>query len=211
MKKSLIIFLLILSNVAIAQNKTKLDVTKSLVGNYELKSISAFMGANTMVDYDKANGKWKGFMSMNNGGQRNGGAITITPEVLKKLKSMEIIVKPDLSISFNCNGNQIANIPFKEDGMIFEIKGTIEEYSSTLYKLKPELTFEDGQLYFYAKDYTEETELEPYDIAEVAPNTIVVSYDTKLKEFNVSLSNAGIGLSRGLSTYSFKKKLVVKK
>lgn len=37
MKKSLIIFLLILSNVAFAQNKTKLDVTKSLVGNYELK------------------------------------------------------------------------------------------------------------------------------------------------------------------------------
>jgi antitoxin component YwqK of YwqJK toxin-antitoxin module len=207
MKKSLIIFLLILTNVAFAQNKTKLDVTKSLVGNYELKSISAFMGANTMVDYDKANGKWKGFMSMNMGGQRNGDAITITPEVLKKLKSMEIIVKPDLSISFNCNGNQIANIPFKEDGMVFEIKGTIEEYSQ-YNKLKPELTFEDGQLFFYAKDYTEETALAPYDIAEVVPNTIIVSYDTKLKEFNVSLCTLD---GMGTSTYSFKKKLVVKK
>ena len=207
MKKSLIIFLLILSNVVFAQNKTKLDVTQSLVGNYELKSISAFMGANTMVDYDKTNGKWKGFMSMIVGGQRNGDAISITPEVLKKLKSMEIIVKPDLSISFNCNGNQIANIPFKADGMVYEINVPIEEYSS-LSKLKPALTFEDGQLFFYAKNYSEETALEAYDIAEVGPNTIIVSYDIKLKEFNVSLCRLE---GMGTSTYSFKKKLVAKK
>ena len=207
MKKSLIIFLLILSNVAFAQNKTKLDVTKSLVGKYELNAISAVMGANTMVDYEKANGKWKGFMSMIMGGQRNGEALKITPDVLVKLNTMEIIVNPDLSIEFNCNKIQIANIPFKEDGMVFEIKGTIEEYS-TLYKLKPELTFEDGELFFYAKDYTDETELVPYDIAEVAPNTIIVSYDTKLKEFKVSLNRLeGMGASK----YSFKKKLVVKK
>jgi hypothetical protein len=207
MKKSLIIFLLILSNVAFAQNKTKLDVTKSLVGKYELNAISAVMGANTMVDYEKANGKWKGFMSMIMGGQRNGEALKITPDVLVKLNTMEIIVNPDLSIEFNCNKIQIANIPFKEDGMVFEIKGTIEEYS-TLYKLKPELTFEDGELFFYAKDYTDETELVPYDIAEVAPNTIIVSYDTKLKEFKVSLNRLE---GMGASTYSFKKKLVVKK
>jgi hypothetical protein len=208
MKKSLIIFLLILSNVAFAQNKSKQDVLKSLVGKYELNTISALMGANTMVDYNKTNGRWKGFMSMNHGGQRNGGAITITPEVLKKLKSMEIIVKPDLSISFNCNGNQIANIPFKEDGMVFEITGTIEEFSP-LYKIKPELTFEDGVLFLYAKDYTDEIALEPYDIAEVAPNTVIVSYDTKLKEFNVGLVR--LEGTMASSYYSFKKKLVVKK
>ena len=207
MKKSLIIFLLILTNVAFAQNKSKQDVLKSLVGKYELNAISALMGANTMVDYNKTNGKWKGFMSMNMGGQRNGEALKITPEVLVKLNTMEIIVNPDLSVELNCNKNQIANIPFKGDGMVFEITGTIEEYSQ-YNKLKPELTFEDGQLFFYAKDYTEETALAPYDIAEVVPNTIIVSYDTKLKEFNVSLCTLD---GMGTSTYSFKKKLVVKK
>ncbi len=208
MKKSLIIFLLILSNVAFAQNKSKQDVLKSLIGKYELNSISALMGANTMVDYNKTNGRWKGFMSMNMGGQRNGEALKITPEVLVKLNTMEIIVNPDLSVEFNCNKNQIANIPFKADGMVFEITGTIEDFSP-LYKIKPELTFEDAQLFLYAKDYTDETALEPYDIAYVTPNTIVVSYNTKIKEFDVWLVRLeGMMAS---SYYSFKKRLVVKK
>ena len=209
MKKCIVLFLLILSNITYAQTKSKEEVLKSIVGQYELNDISASMGANTMVDYYKMKGLWKGTYSMLMGGRRESEGIKISPDVLKKLKTMKIKVNPDLSIVFSCNEIPIATIPFKADGMVYEMTGSYNVSSQgELSQLQPELTFQDGQLFLYAKDNLDETVLEPYDIADVLPNTILISYELKDKTFNVILCESE---GMGYSTYTFKKSVVIKK
>ena len=208
--RCIVLFLLILSNITYGQTKSKEELLKSIVGQYDLNGISAFMGANTMVDYYKMKGLWKGSYSMLMGGRRESEGIKISPDVLKKLKTMKIKVNPDLSIVFSCNEIPIATIPFKADGMAYELNGTYDENSrEELSKLRPGLTFKDGELFLYAKDNLDETVLEPWDIADVVPNTILISYKLKDKTFDVFLCESELGM--GSSTYTFSKSVVIKK
>ena len=59
MKKCIVLFLLILSNITYAQTKSKEEVLKSIVGQYELNAISAITRDNLVVDYFKLKGLWK--------------------------------------------------------------------------------------------------------------------------------------------------------
>jgi hypothetical protein len=114
-----------------------------------------------------------------------------------------------LSIVFSCNEIPIATIPFKADGMVYEMTGSYNVSSQgELSQLQPELTFQDGQLFLYAKDNLDETVLGPYDIANVLPNAIFISYVLKDKTFDVVMCESE---TMGLSTYTFKKSVVIKK
>ena len=209
MKKCIVLFLLIFSNITYAQTKSKEEVLKSIVGKYDLNSISALMGANTLIDYTKTKGIWKAYASMLMQGRRSGENLPISPDVLKKLKTMKIMVNPDLSVVLSCNETAIATIPFKEDGMMYELKGTYDENSrEELYKPKPNVTFKDGELFLYAKDQMGETELAPYDFAEVFANALVISYKVKENEFQVVLCESE---GTGFATYVFKKGITPKK
>jgi hypothetical protein len=189
--------------------KSKEEVLKSIVGKYELDGISSFMGANTMVDYYKPKGIWKGSMSMLVMGRRQAEAIKISPNVLKKLNTMKIMVNPDLSVVFSCNEIPIATIPFKADGMLLELQGTSNEnWRDELKQLKSTLTFQDEFLFLYAKEYVDETQLEPYDIVDVLPNAIIISYNVKENGFQVVLCESE---GTGFSTYEFKKGIIPKK
>lgn len=189
--------------------KSKEEVLKSIVGKYELSGISSFMGANTMVDYYKSKGIWKGSMSMLAMGRRQAEAIKISPNVLKKLNTMKIMVNPDLSVVYSCNETPIATIPFKADGMLLELQGASNEnWRDELKQLKPTLTFQDELLFLYAKEYADEIELEPYDIVDVLPNAIIISYKVKENEFQVVLCESE---GTGFSTYEFKKGVSPKK
>jgi hypothetical protein len=209
MKKKIVLFLIILSNITYGQTKSKEEVLKSILGKYELNTISAFMGANTMVDYYKVNGLWKGSYSMLMGGRRESESIKISSDVLKKLKTMKIIVNADLSVVFSCNDIPIATVPFKGDGMVLDLKGTYDENSRVeLNQLKSGLTFKDGVLFIYAQDNLDETVLGPYDIVDVLPNTIIISYEVKSRTFDVVMCESE---GMGSSSYSFKKGITPKK
>ena len=210
MKKILFIFLILLSNIGFAQSKSKEDVLKSLAGNtYQLDAIYASMGANTMVDYYKSKGIWKGTMSMLMMGRREAENLKITPVELKKLNTMKIVINTDLSVVLSCNDVELANIPFKSDGMVFELKGTYEEFSANeLDKIKPDLIYKEGELYLYAIDSLEESYLEPYDLAGVAPTIMVITYNLKENNFKILLSNSEV---IGAASYEFKKRAIVKK
>lgn len=189
--------------------KSKEEVLKSIVGKYDLNSISALMGANTLIDYTKTKGIWKAYASMLMQGRRSGENLPISPDVLKKLKTMKIMVNPDLSVVLSCNETAIATIPFKADGMKYELKGTYDENSrEELYKPKPNVTFKDGELFLYAKDQMGETELAPYDFAEVFANALIISYKVKENEFQVVLCESE---GTGFATYVFKKGIAPKK
>jgi len=209
MKKSLFVGLMILSNMIFAQNSTKESIIKSLIGTHDLNSISAFMGANTMVNYDKSKGVWKGFMSMIMMGRRDGEKIKITPDLLRKLNTMKIIVNEDLSMTLTCNNSTLVNVPFKADGMVLNIKEAFNDESQYgLDKIKPELTFSEGELFLYAQDALDENENLSYDIAEVGPNSMVISYSLKDRTLKVLLCVKEGG---GAADYFFKKKVVTNK
>jgi hypothetical protein len=207
MKKCIVLFLLILSNITYGQTKSKEELLKSIVGQYELNGISAITGDNLVVDYFKSKGLWKLTSAM---------SLTQKPESLKiasadliKLKTTKIIVNKDLSIKVSCNDFTIATIPFKADGMVFELKGTYGEDSrEELSQLKPGLIFNDEVLFLYAKDNLAEAEFQPYNLVEILPSAIIISYNFKEKEFQMMLCESE---GMGSSTYTFSKSVVIKK
>ena len=138
------------------------------------------MGANTLVDYFIENGKWKASGSSNMGGMREGYDIELLKDDLKKLQTMKIVVSEDLSVSLYCNNKEYFKAPFKEDGFSYSLKHMSEN-------LKANSTFIDDYLYFYAKDNFTETELENLDIVGVLADAVVVKYNTKTNEFEMSL------------------------
>ncbi len=207
MKKYIVLFLLIFSNVTYAQTKSKEEVLKSIVGQYELNDISAITGDNLVVDYFKLKGLWKQTVAMSLTQKRE--SLKIAPADLIKLKTMKIMVNNDLSIKVSCNDFTIATIPFKSDGMILDFNGTYGEDSrEELSQLKPGLIFNDGILFLYAKDNLAEAEFQPYNLVEILPSAIIVSYNLKEKEFQMMLCESE---GMGLSTHTFKKSVVIKK
>jgi hypothetical protein len=159
-----------------------------LKGDHKLNSISGFMGANTIVDYIIENGKWTASGSSNMGGMREGYDIELTKDDLKKLQTMKIVVSDDLSVSLYCNNKEYFKAPFKEEGFSYSLKKSPKEYSSHMSEnLKANSTFIDDYLYFYAKDNFKESELENLDIVGVLADAVVIKYNTKKNEFEMSL------------------------
>jgi hypothetical protein len=159
----------------------KKETLSKLVGEHNLYTISGFMGANTMIDYTLKNGKWSAIGSSLNMGEREAYDWDISNNDLKKLKSMKIIVNPDLSVTFSCNGKVYENIPFQEDGA--------------------KTSFREDQLFLFEREKYSEKKLGEIDIIGVSPNTLVISYQTKQNEFSVHLANSEMADSE---TYSFK-------
>ncbi|MEX0635929.1 MAG: hypothetical protein WD135_04105 [Ferruginibacter sp.] len=175
----------------------------NLIGDHKLSSISGFTGANTMVDYSIDNGKWIASGSSNSGGMREGYDIELSKEDLKKLQSMKIVVSEDLSLSLLCNNKEYFKTPFQEDGLSFFLKKSPKDYESNMsINLKPNSTFIDDYLYLYAKDNVKESEINYVDIVQVAADAIVLKYNTKTNEFEMSLF---YGDCCDNSSYTFKK------
>lgn len=174
----------------------------NLKGEHKLSSISGFMGANTMVDYYIENGKWIASGSSLSGGMREGYDIELSKDDLKKLQSMKIVVSEDLSLSLFCNNKEYFKTPFQEDGLSYFLKKSPKDYESNMsINLKPNSTFIDDYLYLYAKDNVKESEINYVDIVQVAADAIVLKYNTKTNEFEMSLF---YGDCCGNSSYTFK-------
>ena len=122
------------------------------------------------------------------GGMREGYDIDLTKDDLKKLQTMKIVVSEDLSVSLYYNNKEYFKAPFKEDGFSYSLKKSPKEYSSNMSEnLKANSTFIDDYLYLYAKDNFKETELENIDIVGVLADAVVIKYNTKTNEFEMSL------------------------
>jgi hypothetical protein len=166
----------------------KKELLSSLIGEHPLQSISGFMGANTMVDYIKENGKWSASGSSLSAGMREPFDINLSQAYLKSLNSMKIKVGDDLSVSLLCNGKEYFKTPFIENGLGYYLKKSPKDYSSGMSeKLTPESTFLDESLYLYAKDFISENEMNKINVAEVMADAVVITYNTKSKQFEMNL------------------------
>jgi len=175
----------------------------NLIGEHKLSSISAFMGANTMVDYFIKNGKWIASGSSLSGEMREGYDIALSYDDLKKLQLMKIVVSKDLSLSLSCNNKEYFKTPFQEDGLSYFFKKLPKDYESNVsINLKSNSTFIDEYLYLYARDNIKESEINYIDIVQVAPDVVIIKYNTKDKEFEMNLF---YGDCCNNSTYIFKK------
>jgi hypothetical protein len=207
MPKLLTFMLLLISSICFSQNKSKKEILQSLVGTHPLNDISGLMGANSMIDYNKVNGKWKGYFSMNMGGMRNGEAIKIQPEALSRLNSMEIVVNPDLSIDFNCKKQTLFSVPFVENGMFLEMNKAYNENSPhDLFLMKSDLTIKNGNLYLFANDNIGSEKIEPlkFEYLESDALTVYLYYSINEKTFN--LIHCDGEYDTGITTYSFKRR-----
>ena len=180
----------------------KKELMTKLIGEHSLKSISGFMGANTMVDYLLENGKWSASGSSNSGGMREGYDVTISKKDLEKLKSMKIVVAENLSVSFLCDGKSYFETPFKEDGMNYLLEKAPKDFNSDVPKnLESSTTFLDNYLFFYAKDKVAEGDIKFSEFVGVMADAVMLKYNTTTNEFELVLF---YGDCCDSSTYLFK-------
>jgi hypothetical protein len=166
----------------------KKELLTSLVGEYQLESISGAMGANTMVDYNLVEGKWAASGSSNNGGMREGYNIELTEKDLNKLATATIKVAEDLTVTYSCAGKPYFTLPYKENGLEFRLSKSLEDYILGVPKgLTPNSTILEGDLYLLAKDGIAADELKEIDMLEVGADAAVLSYNLQAKEFELTL------------------------
>lgn len=193
-----------------AVEKTKEEVPKSekevilsgLIGDHSLNSISGFMGANTMVDYTLEGGKWVAEGSGIEDAMRQAYDIDLEREDIKMLSSMKIQVANDLSVKLVCNGKTYYTMPMNTTGMAYFLRNSPKKYSSNFpAKLSESATIIGDYLYLYAKDNVSENEISSLNIAQVEADVISIAYNTKTKQFEMSLF---YGDCCDNSTYYFK-------
>jgi hypothetical protein len=169
----------------------KKNILTSLKGSHKLESISGFMGANTMFDYGCEKGEWWGYGSSIYNATRTDYDIDLSKEEINKLKTMTINISEDLTITVLCKGKEYFKVPYKEDGMgYFLNKPTVEYFSVIPSNLKPSTLFLEDNLYLFAQDNIQETELDPINIAQHFVNAVLIVYNTKSKHFEMTLFNA---------------------
>ena len=193
-----------------AVEKTKEEVSKSekeeilsgLIGDHSLNSISGFMGANTMVDYTLERGKWVAQGSEIEDAMRQAYDIDSDREDIKMLSSMKIQASNDLSVKLVCNGKTYYTMPLNPNGMSYFLRDSPKKYSSNLpAKLSESATIIGDYLYLYAKDNVSDNEFSSLNIAQVEADVISIAYNTKTKQFEMSLF---FGDCCDNSTYFFK-------
>jgi hypothetical protein len=162
----------------------KEETLRALVGEHSLSSISAFMGANTMADYTRENGTWKGFESSNSGGQREGGELELTADDIASLQSAKIIVSQDLKVHFSCNDQSYYETPFQAEGMTFQLAGAPSDASDGL---SATTTFKEDYLYLYAKDQIDFVHFDYAAFIGVMTDAVVLRYNLQSKTFELAI------------------------
>ena len=167
----------IISNSTVKEELSRKKSTLiNLIGEHKLSLISGVMGANTQVDYYIENGKWIASGSSDMSGMRESYDIELSKEYFKT--------------------------PFKEYGLSFFLQKSPKDYFPIVDNLKPNSTFIDNYLYFYAKDFGTSLPLTYVDIVKVYADVVVIRYNTKTNEFVMSLF---YGDCCDNSSYIFKK------
>ena len=168
-------------------SKKKTDLI-ALKGEHPLQSISGTSGANTMIDFYQEKGKWTASGSSIMEGMREPFDIPLSKDDLNKLKTMRMVVSDDLSVTLFCGNKEFFKAPFQEEGFSYFIKNSPQKYSSYMSEnLKPNSTYLDEYLYFFAKDHLKESEVEFLNIGGILADGVVVKYNTKSKEFELVL------------------------
>ena len=181
----------------------KKEILQKLKGEYKLKAISAFMGANTMVDYTIENGKWKGTASSNFQGMREEYDASPKKNEITNLNSMKISINEDLTINVSCGKKMYFSVPFSDDKMTYLLNKSPKDYSSGMpEQLNETSTFIDEYLYLYTKDKIAEEEYSEFDFVAVIADVAVLKYNLKTEEFELVLF---YGDCCDTSTYFFSK------
>lgn len=173
---------------------------KTLIGKYPLKTISGFMGANTMTDhYKDEKGNWTAGGSSNVGGMREGYDMEITPEDLSKLKTMLIEVKEDLTVVLSCENKVIYEIPFNEK-IRYDLSD--KEYISKPEEVSPEVNMSNNWFFLLATDKLKKENYQAIDVLQIEADVLILKVSSTQAEFDMQLF---YGDCCDNSTYTFAK------
>jgi len=179
----------------------KEEILKSLVGDHKLEGISGMMGMNTMFDYAQDGGQWIGTGSENMGGEREAYDMTPGDYALTLLETMQITVNEDLSIEVKANESTYISIPFKAEGMQYDLSKPLSEYMSLSAEFDANTTMKDNFLYIAASDKEDISNIGAMDIAEIFPNSYLLRYSTATKTLELDLFSSE---GTDMATYTFK-------
>lgn len=171
------------SEIVIGNKKALL--TKA-VGSFGLEQIEGSGGANGMWETWKQAGRWQSSTSGISAGRRQATKIALTPADIRLLDSMAVKVDADLSTRLVADGKTVLALPYREQGMQFDIKnapGAVLEDGQN--KLGPGTTVLDGTLYLLARDGVDFTGTLSGSFDAKVDDTVIVSYAIKADAFEV--------------------------
>jgi hypothetical protein len=173
------------------------------VGEYSLDSISGSGGANGMWDTWKTRQKWRSNVSGISNGMRQAETVKLSPVDIRLLNSMRIKVDPDLTMRFLARGKTIVTIPYRDNGMQFDIKNASNRDVDELKKLSSSTTVLDEQLFLLAQDEVDYSAVISGHFDATVNDIVIVSYSTVADTFNVSFV---LGQCCGNSIFTFTRR-----
>lgn len=173
-------------DVASSEKGSKKDVLTELIGEHALESISASVGANTILDYALENNVWTAIGSQNEGGMRQAEELDITAEDALRLESTKIVIDENLTLSLVNHQGVIFTIPFNADGMVLQSSPDFEA-SYLTEGLQPTTTFSEQVLFLYASNTMGTEALESTDIVGIGSDACVLRYNLETDVFEMTL------------------------
>lgn len=166
----------------------KQKLLDSLKGDYYLESISGSLGANTMIDFWKENGRWSSNESSIVDGQRDGYLVELPAEKAMALDALKITVADDLTLVISCITGEIQKIPFNPDGLLWSVSSPWSEFQSTVPKeVNAQTTFADDKLYLFVSSLYSDEKFSCLNGDGFMVDSVVLYYDLKDKKFVIQL------------------------
>jgi len=165
----------------------KSELLAGLVGEYQLSSAYGSAGANTMYDYQKIGNVWAVSGSSISAGVREGFELEVTDDEINRLNTMKIIVHDDYSVSLECEGETLIEVPYKNDGMKYMLHNSAEDYIMLPEGISEDFTFDSDYLYFYAQDELPEDITSVIDIMQIFGDVAIIRYDIAIGQFELFL------------------------
>ncbi|MFM2195497.1 MAG: hypothetical protein RL092_1097 [Bacteroidota bacterium] len=188
-------------SATVEEMNEKKRILEKLVGEHKLISVSGSSGANSMIDFYREKGKWKISASANFDGMREGYDPEISKEDRAKLETMKIVVAPDLTLTLQCDNKTYFTVPFRKEGMAYDLKKAPKDFILNIPKdLKPSTTVLNSELYLLAKDECTDAEVSYLNLAQVMVDAVLITYNLETRQFNMRLFYAGCCDN---STYTF--------
>lgn len=156
---------------------SKADILKSAIGVHPLTAISGSGGANAMWDTWKDEGRWGSNVSGISGGMRQGSQISLSKADVALLDSLRIVVGADLSVKLSARGKDLLTVPFRPDGMDYQLaEGHNDVAVEQLKKMSAKTTVHDETLYLLVRDGVDLSKPLSGSFEGLAEGILVVSY-----------------------------------
>jgi hypothetical protein len=167
---------------------SKKQILTHLIGRHNLRSISGFMGANTLFDTDFDNGKWKSNSSNLEMGMRELYENSLVKSDINFLDGFNIQIDSNLTIYLKSGTKIIFTSKFNENGLDYNVsKAEGIDLHEQIAALSPSTIFMNDELILFAKNNIDLSNIINGNFDAITGDLMILSYNLFDSRFELSI------------------------